>query len=234
MAGLRVATWNCQHGRPVPERVGESVAELDVDVLALQEIDRNSRRVGRRDLAARAHEVFGGELTWAPAITLPGGGEYGNALLVRGEVRRSLVLTLPGRRRGLRRGYRKGSEPRVAAVAEVVVDDHTWTIAATHLSTHRYMAGTQLVALIDELRSWPEPYVLLGDLNLEVVHLLPSLTAESYRLAIGPLTHPAHRPRRQIDHVAVYGPGCSVTPVDTVQLPVGDHRALIADVHCPD
>lgn len=228
MAGMRVATWNCQHGRPEPPRIGESAAALDVDVLAMQEVDRGSRRVEQRDLAAMVQEAFGGHLTWAPAFTFSDGGEYGNALLVRGEVRDELVLPLPGRRRG------KGSEPRVASITAVVVDGREWTVANTHLSTHRRMAAEQLVALLDALRSWPAPRVLLGDLNLEVPHLLPSLTAESYRLAIGPATHPAQRPRRQIDHVAVSGQGCSVVPWEAVQLAVGDHRALIADVSCPD
>jgi endonuclease/exonuclease/phosphatase family metal-dependent hydrolase len=212
----------------MPNRIGEAVAELDVDVLAMQEVDRGSRRVGRRDLAVLAQESFDGALEWASAMTLAQGGEYGNVLLVRGDITATEVVRLPGRRRG------KGHEPRVGLVAEVEVDGHAWTIGVTHLSTHRLVASEQLVALLDALGDRPEPRVLLGDLNLEVEHLLPSLTAESYRLAIGPLTHPAHRPRRQIDHVAVSGPGCSVTVVGTLQLPVGDHRALIADVHCPD
>ena len=228
MAGLRVATWNCQHGRPVPSRVGESVAELDVDVLGIQEVDRGSRRVDRRDLAAQAQEAFDGHLTWAPAFTFSEGGEYGHALLVGGEVQDEVVVPLPGRRLG------KGSEPRVAAIVEVVVDGQRWTVANTHLSNHRLMAAEQLATLLDVMRSWPVPRVLLGDLNLEVPHVLPSLTAESYRLAIGPATYPAHRPRRQIDHVAVSGRGYRVTPFDALQLPVGDHRALIADVHCSD
>src|SRR6266545_5861292 len=109
MARLRVATWNCQHGRPAPAKIGESVALLDVDVLAMQEVDRNTRRVGGRDLAHTAREAFEAELVWAPALSLGDGGDYGNALLVRGEVLDSEVVVLPGRRR-------RGSEPRVALV----------------------------------------------------------------------------------------------------------------------
>ena len=228
MAGLRVATWNCQHGRPMPNRIGESVAELDVDVLAIQEVDRGSRRVGRRDLVALIHEGFEGALEWGGAFTFRDGGAYGNVLLVRGDVTDAAVVRLPGRRRG------KGREPRVAVVVEAKVDGHPWTLATTHLSTDRRHASEQLVAVLDELNARPAPRVLLGDLNLEVEHLLPSLTAEGYRLLIGPLTHPAHRPRRQIDHVAVSGPGCTVTAVGTLHLPVGDHRALIADIAAPD
>lgn len=216
----------------MPNRIGEAVAELDVDVLAMQEVDRGSRRVGRRDLAALAQEGFGGSLEWGAAMTLAEGGEYGNALLVRGDVSDVSVVPLPGPRGRGRRG--PASEPRSALVAVVEVGGRSWSIATTHLSTHRLIASEQLVTVLDALRSRPAPRVLLGDLNLQVEHLLPSLTAESYRLTIGPLTHPAHRPRRQIDHVAVSGRGCTVTAVGTVHLPVGDHRALVVDVHCPD
>jgi endonuclease/exonuclease/phosphatase family metal-dependent hydrolase len=224
---LRVATWNCQHGRPDPTRMAEAVASLgpDVDVLAIQEVDRQSRRVEGRDLAADAAGAFGGELVWAPALSLPKGGTYGNALLVRGEVIDACTVDLPGRRR---------TEPRVAALAEVAVAGRVWSIAATHLTTRRDVSPDQLLAVIDVLARRPGPRLLLGDLNLEVVELLPWLTAESYRLAVGPLTHSVRQPRRQIDHVAVSGRGCSATAVEARALAVGDHLALIADVRCPD
>jgi endonuclease/exonuclease/phosphatase family metal-dependent hydrolase len=222
---LRVATWNCQHGKPHPERMGEAAGSLDVDVLALQEVDRCSQRVAGRDLAADAAAAFGGELVWAPALSLSKGGEYGNALLVRGRVRRSTTFALPGRRR---------VEPRVAAIAEIEAAGRAWTVAGTHLTTRRDVSPEQLLALVDELRGWPAPRVLLGDLNLEAGELLPWLTAESYRVALGPLTHSVRRLRRQIDHVAVNGRGCTVRAREARALPVGDHLALIADVHAPD
>jgi endonuclease/exonuclease/phosphatase family metal-dependent hydrolase len=225
---LRTATWNCQHGKPDPGGLGTAVATLDVDVLALQEVDRGSRRAGGLDLAAEATAAFGGgagELVWAPALTLNGGGTYGNALLVRGEVLRSVTLPLPGRRR---------QEPRVAALAEVVSAGRPWTIAATHLTTRRDLSPGQLLTVLDALRSWPAPRLLLGDLNLEVADVLPWMTAESYRLAVGPLTHSVRRPRRQIDHVAVNGRDCAVGVRGARALPVGDHLALFADVSCPD
>lgn len=221
MAVLRVATWNCQHGRPDPGRLGEVAGSLDVDLLAIQEVDRGSDRTGGRDLAAEAHATFGGTLVWAPALALRNGGTYGNALLVRGDVRRSEVVPLPGRRR---------VEPRVAAIAEVVVDGRTWSVVATHLTTRPSVAEVQLVHLLDVLRAWPAPRVLVGDLNLQPGQLLPWLTAEGYRSALGPLTFPAKRPNRQIDHVAVTGRGCTVRALGAHALPVGDHCALMAEV----
>lgn len=203
--------------------MGAAAGSLDADVLAIQEVDRGSERTGGRDLAAEAEAAFGGTLVWAPALTLRGGGTYGNALLVRGDVLESEVIPLPGRRR---------VEPRVAAVAHVVVDGRTWSVAATHLTTRRAVAVEQLVHLLDRLRGWPAPRLLLGDLNLQPGRLLPWLTAEGYRLAVGPPTFPAERPNRQIDHVAVTGRGCTVRVLESCALPVGDHRALLVEARC--
>lgn len=225
MALLRVATWNCQHGRPDPAGLGAAARVLDVDVLAIQEVDRGSARVGGRDLAADARDAVGGELVWAPALTLGDGGSYGNALLVRGEVERAEVVRLPGRRR---------VEPRVAALARVVAGGRAWSVAATHLSHRGDVVDAQLLHLLDVLRGWPAPRVLLGDLNLQPGQLLPWLTAEGYRLALGPPTFPARRPARQIDHVAIAGRGCTVRVLRVEALAVGDHCALVAEVDCPD
>jgi endonuclease/exonuclease/phosphatase family metal-dependent hydrolase len=224
MRTLRVATWNCQHGDPDPGKLGAAVGSLDVDVLALQEVDRGTRRVDGRDLAAEAAEAFEGELIWAPAIDYQG-GSYGNALLVRGAVRRTVVLKLPGR---------QNREPRVAGLADVVVDGWPWTVAFTHLTTVRSLVHRQLLFLLDALSGWPAPRVLLADLNMEPAALLPWMTAEGYHLALGPLTHSVRRPRRQIDHVAVAGRRCSVAPLEARALPVGDHLALVAEIRCDD
>jgi endonuclease/exonuclease/phosphatase family metal-dependent hydrolase len=223
VALLRVATWNCQHGRPDPDALAGAAKTLDVDVLAIQEVDRGSARVGGRDLAVAAQDAVGGSLVWAPALTLRGGGSYGNAVLVRGEVLQAETVRLPGRRR---------VEPRVAALARVVVGGRAWSVAATHLSTRSDVADGQLVHLLDVLRRWPAPRVLLGDLNLQPGQLLPWLTAEGYRLGLGPPTFPARRPARQIDHVAVAGRGCTVRVLRVEALAVGDHCALVAEIRC--
>lgn len=227
MAELRVATWNCQHGKPRPGHLAEAVASLDdqhIDVLAMQEVDRRTRRVVGRDLAAEAAEALGGELVWAPAMRFQG-GQYGNALVVRGVVERSLVVPLPGRRK---------REPRVAVVTEVTAAGRPWTIAATHLTTDRSVVRRQLLYLLDVLAGWPAPRVLLGDLNMEPAALMPWMAAEGYHLALGPNTHSVQRPRRQIDHIAVAGRRCTMATLGARALPVGDHLALLAEVRCAD
>lgn len=223
---IRVVTYNVQHGRRPDgavdtEALAAACASLDADVLALQEVDVRSPRSGDVDQAAAVAdatgltEVFGESLRWAD------GGAYGNALLVRGDVRDVEVR---------HHEVREGAEPRTAILATAEVDGAgPLSVAATHLGL-RGEAADQLPALVAVLCRRPGPHVLLGDLNLvlgEVRRLVePSLAAvESVA------TFPAGGPRKQIDHVATSG--LVVESIDVVHLPVSDHRALVVELTRP-
>ena len=115
--GVRLATFNIRHGAPSrgykgePERVAAACASLAADVLALQEVDRGLARSGRADLAQVAADAAGMEVVFAQTMPLRG-GQYGNALLVRGEIEDVEIVRLPG---GYRFWVRR--EPRNAIVA---------------------------------------------------------------------------------------------------------------------
>jgi endonuclease/exonuclease/phosphatase family metal-dependent hydrolase len=78
---VRLATFNVLHGRSVQDglvveqRVRDAVAALDVDVLAIQEVDREQPRSGNLDLARIAADALGA-VAWRFVPTLlgtPGG-----------------------------------------------------------------------------------------------------------------------------------------------------------------
>jgi endonuclease/exonuclease/phosphatase family metal-dependent hydrolase len=48
-------------------------------------------------------------------------------------------------------------------------------------------------------------------------------------LAAAP-TYPAHRPRRQLDHVLTDDPGLVVRHRETLSMPISDHRPLAVDL----
>jgi len=251
---VRVATFNLLHGRsPADDRVradrlAAAVREIDADVLALQEVDRDQPRSDRLDLTAVAAEAMEAvDARFVPALTgLPGswraaGGNepadspgYGIALLSRRPVRSWRVVRLPalpvrvpfrvvGGRPVLVR-----DEPRAAVVAEIddgdTDRDGPITVAGTHLS---YLPGWNLVQLRRLTAQLGDgPLVLLGDLNLRL--LAARLATGMTPLARG-RTFPAHDPRAQIDHVlgrAVEATG----PARVHALPLSDHRALSVDV----
>jgi endonuclease/exonuclease/phosphatase family metal-dependent hydrolase len=209
---LRLVTWNVQHGRRADgvvdvALVARCCAALAPDVLALQEVDVGAARSGRFDMVAKVAEATGMAATFAPALDLPGGGRYGNALLVRGALEDVEVLRLPG-----------GGEPRVAVLARAA----GVTVAATHLGLAG-VAELQLPAITDALNERPPPRALLGDLNLE----RPDVEGLDLVDRGGP-TFPALRPRIRIDHVALLGllPDAVVVP----RVPVSDHRPLVVEV----
>jgi endonuclease/exonuclease/phosphatase family metal-dependent hydrolase len=248
---VRLATFNVLHGRsPADDRVdadrfAAAVAELDADLLGLQEVDRAQPRSGCADLTAIAAEA-GGYQAWrfAPALVgEPGswrqatGDEgdapaYGVALLSRYPVRDWRVVRLPALRRRVPmvfKGPRAAivtDEPRVAVVAAVDAPGGPLAIAVTHLS---FLPGWNVVQLRHLLREIgaAQRLVLMGDLHMRP--LLAARTSGLRPLAAAP-TFPAHAPKVQIDHLLGRGDVVPTGPGRAVRLPLSDHCALAVTV----
>ena len=71
--------------------------------------------------------------------------------------------------------------------------------------------------------------MLAGDLNLRPDVVVPALAAAGLTPLRAGHTYPASAPRIEIDWLAVRGLEAVGAP-RTVQLPVSDHRALVAEV----
>jgi len=221
---MRVVTWNVQTGRPNPdgspdiERVVEHLRDLDPDVAAVQELDRSRRRSGGVDQPTALALGLDGHLVWAPTVRRE--GEYGIALVVRGEVVRTYEVDLSGTR-----------EPRTLLVTELDHEGRRWTVGCTHLSRRTSFAQRQLARALDELNARPAPRVLLGDLNLAPRHVLPWSTAAGFRLVDGPLTHStrARRLTARIDHILVSG--ARVEAAAVYRFATSDHCAVSATLH---
>ena len=245
---MRLATFNVLHGRSPEDgrvdldRFAAAVAELDADVLALQEVDRLQERSHHADLTVIAAEAMGAVAhRFAPALSgapgawrragdgdLPATPQYGVALLSRLSVARWDVVrlpALPGRVPVLFPGRRwpvvVADEPRVALVARL---DTGLTVAATHLSFIPWWNTVQLHQLV---RALPRsgPLALLGDLNLQPVRAAQTTGLQPL---VSGLTYPAPEPYEQIDHVL--GRGLQARAGEAVRLPLSDHRALVVDL----
>jgi endonuclease/exonuclease/phosphatase family metal-dependent hydrolase len=208
----RAVSFNIQHARRPDggvdtELLATTCASFGADVLALQEVDRNTRRSGGLEQAAAVADACG--LSFAFGEAMPG---YGNALLVRGELADVETVALP---------HTPEREPRVAVIGRGA----GISIACVHLGL-RGDAVPQLPVVIAALTERPPPHLLLGDLNLErrKVAVWPlELVADP-----GP-TFPSRRPRRRIDHAAVSG--LIATRVAVLpQPPLSDHRPLLVEL----
>jgi endonuclease/exonuclease/phosphatase family metal-dependent hydrolase len=223
MTAMRVVTFNIRHGEPTGggpvdvARLQAACAALDADVLALQEVDRDVPRSGRQDLWAAVAAATGMAAAFARARGVDG-GSYGIALLSRAPLTDVVGVRLP---------RFPHQEPRVAVLARTA----GISFAATHLGVRQWESRVQLAAVIRRLRRRPGPRVLLGDLNRRPDQVVEVLRRRRFEPAGGAATFPAHRPRWQIDHVAVDGIG--VRSVDVVATGVSDHRALVVSVGGP-
>jgi endonuclease/exonuclease/phosphatase family metal-dependent hydrolase len=251
---LRVATFNILHGRTVgdvvdPARLRDSIRRLNPDILALQEVDLDQERSGRADLTAVAAEAMdavahrfvaailgtpGGTWMAATGAEQPGSAAYGIALLSRFPATSWQVLQLPHVPVRLpmyfpdpHRVVVVNDEPRAAVVARFETPLGPLTVVNTHLSFVPGWNRRQLRRIVSELRDLPGPRLLVGDLNLT------SVVAQRWSglrtLAAAP-TYPAHRPRRQLDHVLTDDPGLTVRHRETPLMPISDHRPLVVDL----
>jgi endonuclease/exonuclease/phosphatase family metal-dependent hydrolase len=251
---MRIATFNILHGRTVGDgvdldRLRACVRQLDPDVLALQEVDLDQPRSGRADLTAVAAEAMGAVAhrfvaaiagtpgaTWMAATgrEQPGMAAYGIALLSRYPATSWQVVRLPRIPMrfpmylpGPNRVMIVDEEPRAAVIAVLDTPLGALSVANTHLSFVPGWNRHQLRHLAKDLRGFPGPRLLTGDLNLtaNAVARWSGMRA----LATAP-TFPATAPDRQLDHILTDDPGLRSSCCATPPAELSDHRPLVVDV----
>ncbi|MFC0385321.1 endonuclease/exonuclease/phosphatase family protein [Muricoccus vinaceus] len=227
-SALRVASYNVHKcvgtdKRFDPARVAEVIAELDADILALQEVDRRfGRRTGLLDMEAVERRTG---LRLVPISTTPDGqGWHGNALLLR-----------VGRVTGLRRLALPGGEPRGAIVVDLHLPAGPLRVVAAHfglLRRHRSQQVAAILALLAETEGLPT--VMLGDLNEWRPGRRSSLKAlePSFGAAhAGTATFPSRMPLLPLDRIfgrpfgLIRGAGAHETPLARL---ASDHLPLKA------
>jgi len=223
---MRVVTWNVQHGRrhddgiPDPIALAAECSAFGADILALQEVDRATGRVGGADLlqvvadATGLHPIDGRARDYD-------GGTYGNALLVAGEPTAVEVIGLPRvRRRG---------EPRSLLRCRFA----GLTVATCHLD-HRSDASIQLGAVLAALPA-AGPAVLMGDMNLEpaAIDAILAVAGPGWSQVDVPLAFPARAPRRAIDHVLVRELRVAGVGPPAPRPAVSDHRPVAVELALP-
>jgi endonuclease/exonuclease/phosphatase family metal-dependent hydrolase len=254
---MRVATFNILHGRTVgdgvhPQRLQDCVRRLNPDVLALQEVDTAQPRSSLADLTAVAAEAmeavehrFVAAISGTPGATWmaatgdeqPGTAAYGIALLSRFPVASWQVVRLPRIPMrfpmylpGPNRVMIVDEEPRAAVIARLDTPLGPLTVANTHLSFVPGWNRRQLRCLVHDLRGFPGPRLLIGDLNM---------TPQTVRRWSGmrPLavakTFPAEAPDRQLDHILTDDRNLQAGDTEAPIMPISDHRPLVVDLGRP-
>ncbi|MEV4277639.1 endonuclease/exonuclease/phosphatase family protein [Actinoplanes xinjiangensis] len=252
---MRLATFNLLHGRSLSDgtvhadRIHAAVADLDADVLGLQEVDRAQPRSGLLDLTALAADALGAGThrfaaavvgtpgqTWEPWHSGAdiGHPQYGIALVSRFPVQRWQITQLPAAPVRSPVYVPDGGllllrdEPRVLLAAVLDTPAGPLTVATTHLSFVPGWNVRQLRAAVRALRGLPAPRVLLGDLNMPAG---PVRAFTGWQPLARAATFPSPSPKTQLDHVLADPRGVAalgrVVQVRTPPVPVSDHRPLV-------
>ncbi|CPR13331.1 endonuclease/exonuclease/phosphatase [Mycobacterium bohemicum DSM 44277] len=214
-----------------------------------RKVDREQRRSALADLTAVAAEAMGAVehrfvaaisgtpgATWMAATgrEQPGTAAYGIALLSRypaisWQVVRlpRIPMRLPMYLPGPNRVMVVDEEPRAAVIAQLRTPGGGLTVANTHLSFVPGWNRRQLRRLVRDLRGFPGPRLLTGDLNMT-----PSAVrgwSGMHPLAVAK-TFPAQAPTRQLDHILTDDGGLRGDAVEAPLMPISDHRPLAVNL----
>lgn len=218
---LRVLTYNIHHGEGMDEqfdyeRLAKVINDLSPDIVALQEVDRGTDRASGVDQASllgklcKMHHAFGQAMPYQ-------NGQYGEAILSRFPIEKTLVHPLP---------YNLDREPRAAVEVRVQVEGiGPLVLVGTHLCHQDNELRTQQTSRMSQLFEEEEgPLVILaGDFNAR-----PGSDPMSVLLENGWTDVVA--PRSRIDYILVRGSDpWQVKEVIIVDEPVAsDHDPVLA------
>ncbi len=209
---LRVATYNV-HGcvgmdrQRSETRIAQVIAELSVDIVGLQELDRSRGRSAHVDQARVIAEQLGWQSHFHPAME-QSDGHYGHAILSRYPLTTRCAAELPGRAPFF------CPETRSAIAMDVATEFGMVHFVNTHLGLGRRERLLQARLLTSgdwlELISGSRPLVLLGDFNSRPgsrPHQTFSRHLRDVRQLIRPArparTFPTSFPAFAVDHIFV-------------------------------
>jgi len=190
----KIMSWNIRAGLGMDgvrdiSRAAAIIKEVGADFVAVQEVDRNTKRSGGVDQVAELEKGTGMVATWCKAIDHDG-GEYGVVLLSRAAPIGVCRIELP---------RLKKTEQRMLLLAEFP----DLFIGVTHLS----LDAEERMAAADVIRGYmnpDKPFFLAGDWNAEPSSDLVKSIRKSFAIVSGfDKTFPAPGPKVCIDYIAV-------------------------------
>jgi endonuclease/exonuclease/phosphatase family metal-dependent hydrolase len=228
MSSIKVMSYNIQ-GHAAARRpdhlpkIAEVIAAVGPDVVGLQEVHHRTR-------AGPAHQsevlaaMTGLNHVFGRSCPMDSGGDYGNAILTRGEIRSSYTWPLPG-----------SGEPRSVLQADIQFANGAMTFFVTHLAAWgrllRMARMEQIAELGDITARGMYPHVLVGDFNVppaaDEIRILLShghlRVCGDAKEATFPMT------RQRLDYVFC-DPRWEFVSSDVVRRGPSDHWAIVVEL----
>ena len=201
---LRILSYNIHHAEGVDgkldvPRIAQVILSVDPDLVALQEVDKNTIRTGKvnQDIElsrlTKMNSVFGSNITFQ-------GGQYGNAILSKFSIIKNKNFLLPNVDSGEQRGLLQ-SQIQISNKENVL-------FFSTHLDHRRSdterLASAKAINQIIGLDN-KSPAILAGDFNdvpdSPTLKELGKVWLRTNKKILR--TIPASKPSRQIDYIFV-------------------------------
>lgn len=227
---LRVVSYNVRKGTPA-KQIAVHLRSVRADIIALQEVDRGTKRSGNEDQPTLLRNALGMHSHYAPSYR-DDGGTTGMMILSRFPLSQTGTIRLPRSR-------------NIGAAATVDIGGKKIRVYSFHLSatyrvsakhyTESQQARELEAARITELAGkQPLPVIVAGDLNTirgsrPYAIVTEKLTDCAAKLSPSPPpTFPAALPALRLDHVFV---SKHFTPARaTVSKGPSDHLMLVVDL----
>ncbi|MGZ8939129.1 MAG: endonuclease/exonuclease/phosphatase family protein, partial [Limisphaerales bacterium] len=229
-----VLTYNIHHGEGTDqkldlERIARIIRAQNPDLVAVQEVDEKTERVGGLAEATELGRLTGMRHVFGKAMDYRGGG-YGQAILSRWPIKEHEVHQLP---------QRTNREPRILLTATIAAPGGDIMFATTHLDhqieTIRLEQATAInkILIAENHAPW---MILGGDFNAEpesgTMKTLLEHWTDTAGNNSGP-TIPAREPNKRIDYLLAHAKHGSIKLLrsEVLNEPIAsDHRPVVATI----
>ncbi len=239
---LRVLTYNIQHCRSFLEKeweqidfslFAESIRCFDPDIVGLNEVRGEGESPQYRAQAELLAGMLGYRYYFAPAIYVPNGGPYGNAILSKLPLEHPETVMIPD---PVRDPDRSHYETRCIAKATLPVAGGL-TLLVTHFGLQPEEAKNAVDTVCAEVEKTAFPVILTGDFNqkpesplLRPIRAMLTDTADAFSRPL--LSYPSDVPYEKIDYI--FTSKQIKTVFATIpQMIVSDHRPYLAVLELP-
>ncbi len=209
------ALWDGEH----IDEVAAVIRRERPEIVGLQEVHRNTWQSRFGDQAEELARLTGMNVIFGPSFRL-GDGEFGNAVLTRGDILRAVVHPLPSI-----------GEPRTLLQVWVRVGGRPVCLFVTHLVTWGKLTsavrGEQLGCIAAHIGATTVPWILVGDLNATPAAEEIEAFGRRRDVRAADPGVPTHRlTKRQLDYVFA-DPRWDVRATRLVEEGPSDHRAIV-------
>lgn len=240
---LRVMSFNIQHCHPYMNKEWDEIDFLlfidaircfDPDIVGLNEVRGKGESPNYRAQARILADALGYHAFFSPAIEIPNGGPYGNAILSKLPPVKTEIVPIPDPVRDPKRSW---YETRCIAKAVYPVAGDTTnsvTMLTTHFGLNPDEAKNAAETVCAEVKKAETPVILTGDFNLHPedpilnpIRELLTDTADAFSRPL--LSYPSDVPTEKIDYIFT-SPSIKTNFATIPPVVASDHRPYFAVV----